>query len=387
LSSSSHLLALLGVEAEVEREKEPRKAVMVKLFRTVNFIAKQNRPLSDFNPLRELQAQNGQADMDTATGILSDPGANYTSPEFVHEALEAMSEVLRKRFCVLLMVAEAISFIADESHGTDGKAHLIVYLRFPDALGLPETKFLTLIEMHLDEEKVKKWAAGLGHPIPDGYDVAMKGGLNMAYLLYTEIETGHYKGAIDWAKVLSCALDGCGYALPLPFVLTQKTLLATLIRISTDRANFSVNKGMITWANRICPDKPFNLLSHHCFGHQFALICEHSAADVPYLSRFQAALLYGWIFVHYSAVRGFGLSELLKELKLQDVKLIKAAFTRWLSHGRAVLAQRACLAPLIRVMVNQAKRLSGDKKSELQGCIASFATSPPCTSSVTSCRR
>jgi hypothetical protein len=159
---------------------------------------------------------------------------------------------------------------------------------------------------------------------------------------------------------------------PFEFILTQKTLLATLIRISTDRANFSVNKGMITWANRICPDKPFNLLSHHCFGHQFALICEHSAADVPYLSRFQAALLYGWIFVHYSAVRGFGLSELLKELKLQDVKLIKAAFTRWLSHGRAVLAQRACLAPLIRVMVNQAKRLSGDKKSELQGWVTQY---------------
>lgn len=125
---------------------------------------------------------------------------------------------------------------------------------------------------------------------------------------------------------------------------------------------------------RICPDKPVKLLRTHCLGHQLALICEHAAKEVDYWPRFEAALLQGWIFIHYSAVRNAAFSKLLKEIQLTDVTLLRSAVTRWLSRGQAVEAQRATLAALIRAMQAALNNLSGDKKSDLQGWIATYRT-------------
>jgi hypothetical protein len=207
--SSQTLPTPAGVPAEVDKALEPKIEVLVKLFRTILYIAKNRRPLSDYNGLRELQAENGQADMDAVSGVLSDPSANYTSPEFVTDVLKYMTDILGGRFAAELTATPAISLVADEAHGADNKAHLIVYTRFVDAFGLPLIKFLGLIEMRLDEEKVRDWAEGLGHAIPAGTEVKMKGGLNMAYLIFTHVDGSIYKEAIDWHKVLSCALDGC----------------------------------------------------------------------------------------------------------------------------------------------------------------------------------
>ena len=73
ITSGLHLASSTNVEAEtqaadmpsyVDESKSSKKDTMVKLFRIIYYLAKTNRPLSDYVALRELHVRNGLEEMD-----------------------------------------------------------------------------------------------------------------------------------------------------------------------------------------------------------------------------------------------------------------------------------------------------------------------------------
>lgn len=138
---------------------------------------------------RECQARNGVPDLDVDSGLLSDPSANYSSPDFVKGALRTMATVCRRALSGRLLRSRAVGLVADETTGADGDAHLVVLKRLLTPLGGIEMAFLYCIEMHLDTSAVRGWVTDvLGHQLDVGYAILLKGGLNMAYLLYIMLD-------------------------------------------------------------------------------------------------------------------------------------------------------------------------------------------------------
>jgi hypothetical protein len=112
---------------------------------------------------------------------------------------------------------------------TAERAHLLVYLRYLDANGEASVKYASCIQMTKDEQKVKEFASELGHPIDDNYNIALKGGLNQAYLLH-KLFDNKFDGAVDFNKVFVLRLMVAGNLLPLHCCSLCGETNATLVR-------------------------------------------------------------------------------------------------------------------------------------------------------------
>jgi DNA-directed RNA polymerase subunit L len=216
--------------------------------------------------------------------------------------------------------------------GIDGRAYLLVYLQFPNADHTFSPELMATIKIKLDTEKVRAFAASLGHPIPDNVEITLKGGLNMAYLI-DQVLQKKLEGKVTWAAVRSAGLDGAS-------------------------ANFGENTGLVTWINRIRHRAGFGpIIGTHCFAHQLSLVCKHSSDSVPYLCFvFEPCLLCLWIYWHYSPVRKERMDKILQFDCGQDGEVIitHAAFTRWLSHLAAIVHQIKYLAAQVLEMCSAA---------------------------------
>lgn len=170
-----------SIDQPVGQVKAERRETIVKVFRIILYCAKNNRPLSDVGPLREMQARNGLVDLDVGEGVLKDHSGKYTSRTFLREAVSSIAEVLRLEFAEALAASSAVSVIVDATMGVDGNDHLIVFLRLLDKEGSPVTKFAALIETKKDEQRVIDFAENVcNDPIdPERYKIAYKGGLNI----------------------------------------------------------------------------------------------------------------------------------------------------------------------------------------------------------------
>jgi hypothetical protein len=113
----------------------------------------------------------------------------------------------------------------------------------------------------------------------------------------------------------------------------------------------------------------FKMLKSHCFAHKLALVCQHSSEDVAWLQIFERTMLRLWVYFSKSSVRTAELEAVLKRIGLNNVTILKAAFTRWLSHHSAVTNMRAALAAVVRQMKDSVDRLSGEKKAEVRGTL------------------
>ncbi len=96
------------------------------------YLAKNNRPLSDYVGLRSgnLHVRNGlhEMDLDAAHGgVLSEPQANYTSEEFIAEALEIMH---RCCFARVIRQSKILGLLADSSQNVAVQEVLLLYLRW-----------------------------------------------------------------------------------------------------------------------------------------------------------------------------------------------------------------------------------------------------------------
>ena len=91
------------------------------------------------NALRELQAQNGLADMSVLTGVLNASTGNYTLPDFLREALACMHAELQQKLSKDISEALHYGLVSDETRGIDGLSHLIVYLQYVNSYAARRT--------------------------------------------------------------------------------------------------------------------------------------------------------------------------------------------------------------------------------------------------------
>jgi hypothetical protein len=109
-----------------------------KVFPTVYYVAKRNRPYVDHPELVQLQVLNGL-----------DMGRMLRSNVVAADICEHMSDEMRKKLVNAIMAAALpVSVLIDESTSLGQKSCLVVYLRCSvDASCNPVTLFLDLLEL------------------------------------------------------------------------------------------------------------------------------------------------------------------------------------------------------------------------------------------------
>ena len=73
----------------------------------------------------------------------------------------------------------------------------------------------------------------------------------------------------------------------------------------------------------------------HCQNHRLALCFAHLIPKFPDFENFDSLLLNLYLFMKNGSVKQSIFEEIQQAYKLPSLKLIKAAVTRWLSHGQA----------------------------------------------------
>jgi hypothetical protein len=73
----------------------------------------------------------------------------------------------------------------------------------------------------------------------------------------------------------------------------------------------------------------------NCRNHKLALCVKHLIKDFPVLQELDSLLLGIWKLFHYSPKRYAVFQEIQETYHQKKLKFIRAAATRWLSHGHA----------------------------------------------------
>ena len=299
------------------------------LFRMVLYIAQNRRPLSDVNDLRQLHVLNGNPDMslDPKRGVLADPSANYSSEQVLQEMLEIAAHVCNLETAALLKRARVVALTLDESTCSGNLPQLLLYAHMlasieTDAeMKAPVYRLLTCKQLSPDPEAAIALARELKlddkilSELEKPGGVALKGGLNMVRAVH-DVSTGpRFSGEFSLAKVAGVAADGTG-------------------------SNTGVHRGVFPLLTK-CVKKSggrVKPLLNVCTPHKLALVMSDASAEVSFLHKeFQPDIEALFRFINNSAVRNTAMSEAFKELGLQEVAMICAFFTRWLSHGRCVV--------------------------------------------------
>lgn len=113
------------------------------------------------------------------------------------------------------------------------------------------------------------------------------------------------------------------------------------------------------------------LLSVHCVAHRLALATAQAGNQVPYLKKVKDWLAALWKHFHYSSVRAAGLVEVQRLMNMEELKIVKAGDTRWLSHHASVTTMLRILPALLRAL-----HMEGAKDPTAYGlhhCIATYS--------------
>ena len=74
----------------------------------------------------------------------------------------------------------------------------------------------------------------------------------------------------------------------------------------------------------------------NCRNHRLALCIKHLMKDYPILLDVDSTLLGLWKLFEYSPQKFVMFSDLQETYGLKGLALVKAAATRWLSHGKSI---------------------------------------------------
>lgn len=88
----------------------------------------------------------------------------------------------------------------------------------------------------------------------------------------------------------------------------------------------------------------------HCVAHRLALATAQAGNQTPYLKKVKDWLAALWKHFHYSSVRTASLVEVQRLMQLDELKVVKAADTRWLSHHASVTSLLRILPAVLRVL-------------------------------------
>ena len=92
------------------------------------------------------------------------------------------------------------------------------------------------------------------------------------------------------------------------------------------------------------------ILNVHCVAHRLALATAQAGNQIPYLKKVKDWLAALWKYFHFSSVQAASLVEVQRVMQLDDLKVVKAADTCWLSHYAPVTSLLRILPAVLRVL-------------------------------------
>ena len=218
--------------------------------------------------------------------------ATYTSPEIVAEFLQIMASTVKKEILQAVNESESYALMCDESTDISVLKKLVTYVRVCHN-GECKTHFLSLADL------------------TDG-----------------KAETIMRK--------LSDVLASCDLS-------TDK-----LLSFGSDGASVMVGSrsGVATRFKDINP----GVLNVHCIAHRLALATAQAGNQIAYLKKVNDWLAALWKHFHYSPVRAASLREVQQIMQLDELKVVKAADTCWLSHDASVSSLLRILPAVLQVL-------------------------------------
>ena len=211
----------------------------------------------------------------------SHKNATYLSKFTVSQFLQVISEWMEKETLEKIRQAENYTLLLDESTDNANRSELSLIARIVDENGCIQNHFLSLIQL----------------PRCD------------ANTIFSAVYDYLKKHAIDITRVCFSGMDGCA------------TMMGEHNGV---RAHFDKN-----CSHHSCI---------HCRNHRLALCFSHLIPWYKSFENFDGLLLNLYLLLKNSSVKSSIFNEIQESYDLPSLKLIKAAVTRWISHGRA--AQR-----------------------------------------------
>ena len=207
--------------------------------------------------------------------------ATYLSKFTVAEFLKLIGEYMEEEALKKLREAEHFTILLDESTDEANRSELALIARVIDPNGNVENHFLTLI--HLTRCN--------------------------AQAIFTAVYDYLKKNGIDFSRIRLSGMDGC------PTMLGDHNGVTAHLRENCSHHS-----------------------SIHCRNHRLALCFSHLIPFHKEFEHFDGLLLNLFLLLKNSTVKSSIFAEVQQSYNMESLKLVKAAVTRWLSHGKA--AQR-----------------------------------------------
>eukprot|EP00733_Pompholyxophrys_punicea_P000634 Pompholyxophrys_punicea_v1_NODE_204_length_2775_cov_14.624265.p1 type:complete len:548 gc:universal NODE_204_length_2775_cov_14.624265:172-1815(+) len=252
---------------------------MLKRFREIYWLCKEDIALMKYNSLLQLEEINGA--YNEVGDVLSGGRSSYTSHQFLNQAVSVIANTVKILVHSKTEESDVIGFMLDETTDISITNQMISYYRI------------------IENGERNVYFAGLNA-------VANGTATTLTATALKRLETDEVK----LSKVVCFGSDG-GSAL------------------------LGKDNGLVT---RLLSLNPL-MLAFHYLCHREALACQHAASEIDYLNQifFPMTEQLGR-FYRDSFVRTRGLHEVEKEHGVSHIKVITSAFTRWLSHDNVTKA-------------------------------------------------
>ena len=263
-----------------QRRAEANQLYMAKLVRIVHFLARHNLAVKElFTPMIEFLAFELEEPIMKQYLKTCPKNASYDSHQTCDSLVESINDYFQQRTDLKLQSAVDLVIYADESTSAARKEMMGIFISC------------------FDEEKCEF--------------------------------------ALEYFQLVECASTDAAALLE----LISKTVSSRGIEIN--RTRFSCLDGTNTMSGhatglqrRLC-----NLAPHamyiNCRGHRLALCFKHLMKQFPWLNSIDGLLLGLWKVFYYSGKKRHILKEIQLAYGQKLLYTVKAAVTRWLSHGKA----------------------------------------------------
>eukprot|EP00733_Pompholyxophrys_punicea_P000519 Pompholyxophrys_punicea_v1_NODE_149_length_3194_cov_9.758203.p1 type:complete len:300 gc:universal NODE_149_length_3194_cov_9.758203:983-1882(+) len=215
---------------------------------------------------------------------------------FVSEAVECIATVLRAELLPIFQSKRLVGVLVDETTDISVTSQLIVYYRFCDIVTGTERVVFGGIET-----------------LPNG----------TAATVFRTLKHRLAKDDIPFSHIVSFGSDGASVML-------------------------GKNEGVAT---QMLMRNPY-MVSFHCVCHREALACEGAAAEIPFLVyTFYPTVEQLGRFFEDSSKRTAAFRSAQLEEDSDPIKIVKSAFTRWLSHDKVTKAMLSAFIPLLKTLL------------------------------------
>ncbi|XP_033759500.1 uncharacterized protein LOC117341747 [Pecten maximus] len=265
-------------ESDLKAEKERNASVLKKLFQSIYFIIRKKWAQTNFEDFVRFVASLGVEDIARHIEI-APPQATYLSVKTATELIELIGENIEQSLLDSLRKAPFYSLLADESTDEANKTQLSVFCRWYH-------------ESHSNF-------------------------------------TDHFMGLVEVQKTDSATLMDVLHG----FLIAKGIPIEKCRFVAFDGTNSM--SGIRTGLQRRFRNYAPKSLYINCRCHRLALCLKHLMKTFPLLVEVDEALLAIWKLFKYSPQRFAVLQDVQVVYGMDKLMLIRAATTRWLSHGKA----------------------------------------------------